>query len=75
MDKIVLTVYTYAHPYRFKSEYVLDNADEIDHKLFLHKLGAELVGYRAVNTLGVVKEWWDNRAKQNYATARDKDGE
>lgn len=73
MDKIVLTVYTYADPYRFKNEYVLDDVNEIDYKLFIHKLSAELVGYRAVNTLGVVKEWWDNAAKDNWA--RGKNGE
>ena len=72
---ILLTVYTYADGYRYKDEYQLPNVDaeqEINKKIFLHKMASEIVGFRAVSTFGVVKEWWGTSDKKDlWASAKD----
>ena len=70
-----LTVYTYADGYRYTTEYVLppdDIEESINKKIFLHKIASEIVGFRAVSTFGVVKEWWGTADKKSlWASAQD----
>ena len=74
---VLLTVYTYADGYRYKDEYTLETEtalEQINRKIFLHKMASELIGFRAVSTFGVVKEWWGSADKKDL-WARAKDGE
>lgn len=69
---ILLTVYAYADGYRFTYRHELTSVDQIDRKLFLHRMAKELVGFRAVSTFGVVKEWWGTADKKDlWASAKD----
>jgi len=71
-DNIKLVVYSYATPYRYKDEYDIGDINEIDKKLFLIRMCREIIGYTATNTAGeLCREYWDRRARKNYATADD----
>ena len=72
---VLLTVFTYADGVRYRDEYTLPNEniqDQINRKIFLHKMCMDLVGFRAVSTFGVVEEWWGSaEIKKLYASAKD----
>ena len=67
MDLNVGTVYWYENNFRYQKKFITPDIKEIEQFAFGHRMGDRLAGYKIVNTEGIVKEWWDRKARSTWA--------
>ena len=63
------TIYTYKHPYRYKTSESFRDIHELEATMMVLRLAGELVGVQAYLNHKLVYEWWDRKARGNWATA------
>ena len=71
--QILLEIYTWDEltGYRQKVTETHTDITETEKRIFLHKLKTCVVGWQIKQDGVVHSEWWDKKARKNYATSED----